>query len=151
MSSETEIEEQLLQIEPSRREIISRAIAVLGASTAGISLAASIGRAGTIQDTPPTSEGFFLIAPTKGDKGEDRIFFLKSSWLQYFEVTDQFGGSTRDTILKRSRKADYQKWYVLYGDDLESNNLHLVSQPSVEVPPPPSGGTYLAMSISPSV
>jgi hypothetical protein len=48
----------------------------------------------TLQDSAPQVDGFFFVIPGKDRGGSDdvngdRVFFISSSWLPYFELTDQ--------------------------------------------------------------
>src|SRR5690348_12216285 len=61
----------------------------------------------------PTTEGVFLIC-----EKEHRIFFIRSVYLPYFEVTDLY--PTEDNlhdIVTYCRNHSKDKWRVLYSDD----------------------------------
>jgi hypothetical protein len=73
----------------SRRRVIVIAGSAIAASILPRQLAAAYP---TISDEPPPDEGFFFILPGKNAGGDDlqgdRVFFISSSWLPLFEVTD---------------------------------------------------------------
>jgi hypothetical protein len=72
-----------------------RVIVIAGSAVAASILPRQSARADypMLSDTPPPDEGFFFILPGKKgaadeDREGDRIFFISSSWLPLFEVTD---------------------------------------------------------------
>lgn len=56
-----------------------------------------------LSDTPPIDEGFFFVIPGKkggsDDPEGDRVFFISSSWLPLFEVTDLLAKSSVSALV----------------------------------------------------
>jgi hypothetical protein len=118
------------------------------------------------------TEGFFLIAKQHGSGGNDkeRLFFLKSEWLSYFEITDEYYNTGLSQVTDYIRKVckvcagvdgrqDNGVFEMLYADDIlnvtdPNTNVTTGVVPNtlstvVDLPPPPAGTTYLAQMISP--
>jgi hypothetical protein len=108
---------------------------------------------GQLKDIAPPKDGFFLILDSKNGDSDPRIFFLSSSWLPYFEVTDLMidknDSAKYPKFIKRARARRSVTAIALYVEDLGNENL-LVNPDAVNVPDP-GGKTYLAMSISPAL
>lgn len=86
----------------SRRKIVTAAGTALLVSVLPRQIA--LAAYPTLTDIVPPVEGFFLIAPgkqgngTSSDEAGDRIFFISSSWLPYFEVTDALSQPKSATV-----------------------------------------------------
>lgn len=137
---------------PTRRELLT---AAAGAAAAlGIPTAASAARptpAPIDPSQPPVTEGFFFVIPAPPGKSNSvetsRIFFLKSSWLPYFELTDLISVDlTKKKKVYDLLQGSHVKWGVMYSDNIPAaalqkiDNSEAFAQPAV---------TYLAMSIAP--
>jgi hypothetical protein len=85
----------------SRRQVFATAGAALIASTLPRKAAAY---PANLQDSPPPiDEGFFFVVPGKNKSGgpdleADRVFFISSSWLPLFEITDLIAQERTVTI-----------------------------------------------------
>jgi hypothetical protein len=95
----------------------------------------------------PDTEGLFLIS-----ESQHRIFFIRSSYLPFFEVTDIYDNTgdlnhviTSGRALSNSKGND--KWDVLYSDEVPTE----VVNNRQDLDPPSTGKTYIAMSLSPSI
>ena len=77
-----------------RRRILSISASVLAAGVVSPKLVFGAPYPNPLPDSAPQVDGFFFIIPGKdkadaADVNADRVFFISSSWLPYFELTDQ--------------------------------------------------------------
>jgi hypothetical protein len=110
-----------------------------------VALASSVGGAFLTVDAKaalPTTEGVFLIAPDA-----KRIFFIRSAYLPYFEVTDRYSSTELDNVVSVYKNhGKKEKWSVLYSDDYAGD-----TQPENGDNLSPPANTYIAMSLSPPI
>ena len=132
----------------SRRAVVGAALAALAA------VSPASARAGK-NPKKLLADGFFI---SYKDPNASRLFFLKSEWLSYFDVTDLYTQTDLDNVVgKVQNKARNdnrsQRWSVLYTDVLDSNKDVVEASLAVATtfPAPPPNSTYLAMSISPGI
>ncbi|NGO55778.1 hypothetical protein [Allomesorhizobium camelthorni] len=130
---------------PERSQLpLSRRDVMLG-SAAFLSASGPISAA----QANPNAEGYFLTV------GDDRIFFIRSEWLVYFEVTALVADQTKlhRIVRKISRHSKKKQSSALYIDDVPgdaSERLRVIDpqlgslMPTI---PPTSGHTYLAMMV----
>ncbi len=141
-------EVELCGIGVSRRSVVAAALASLGV-TSGVSEARAFFANPSSKDAP--AEGFFIVWK---EGSQSRVFFLRSTWLSYFEITDlSVNSSDLGKVVNKIEnpsKAGAKKhaWSVLYADDLLSSDL-LTLNNVTDFGPPPFGSTYLAMNIAP--
>lgn len=157
---------------PTRRELVTAVAAAVSAAAtwneaSATSPAVAVAPDGgtLVGDVRPVTEGFFVVISGK-DQFEDRVFFLNSSWLPFFEITDLYfdpdphsNPHTRKNALvqKIKNKVDdlespgggskKRKWHVLYSDDIPGSLVATNPGTVNYLKPPPDGKTYLAMSI----
>jgi hypothetical protein len=137
---------------PSRRELLAAATAVVATAVASAPAVAT--------DAVPLTEGFFFVVNSKDDITA-RLFFLKSSWLPFFELTDQFyDPAAGDPYAKKkkllqsfrskSRTTGTSRWDVLYSEEIDPKYILPSASGAIDVLDP-AGQTYLACSISPDL
>jgi hypothetical protein len=123
----------------TRRDVIKKLMVVIAGSTASLSLASGGVRAAV---AVPETEGIFLFA-----EDEDRLFFIRSVWLPYFEVTDKV--SNLPDVMNWRGHGKSKKWSVLYSDDIIDTKPTVIQPESgEELPPPSANSTYIAMSLT---
>jgi hypothetical protein len=143
---------------PSRRELLAAAGAVATASVAPTPVRATT-YPSRPSDVPPTVEGFFFVVYGT-DADADRIFFLKSSWLPFFELTDLYYNSAysqkqkgkNDMVYKIKHHGKKKQWDVLYTEDINPQFILANASASDVIDVlDPLGRTYLACSLSPNL
>jgi len=126
----------------SRREIVSAASAALVAATVGLGAAPAEASSGG------STEGFFL---TLGD----RVFFIQSNWLRYFEVTELYRQNghpdAADKFMKygAAKKVPSAAYYADLADPTETSETLPTTLTFTPLLPPDDTHTYLAMMVSP--
>jgi hypothetical protein len=133
------------RLEPgTRREVLKVLIAALAGSAVNAGLAFEDANAAV-----PNTEGMFFFA-----EKSDRVFFISSAWLAYFEVTDFYSETDLQKVIKwrNSNFNGKEKWRVLYTEELNDFNSNVVTawkDPPEQLNAPSK--TYIAMSLSPSI
>jgi hypothetical protein len=131
-------------ISGSRRDIV-KALFIGSLSSAAAGPLASLAQANPSSGGIPTTEGLFLVS-----ENEHRLFFIRSSYLPFFEVTDLYDEATLKDIIPKARShGTKDKWRVLYSDDDDVPTVDVANRQNL-LPPDP-GKTYIAMSLSPTI
>jgi hypothetical protein len=110
----------------------------------GLGPLAGAAAANPVAGNIPTTEGLFLVS-----EKEHRIFFIRSAYLPFFEVTDLYDAAALKNIVPKARGKWKDKWAVLYSDDPDIPTE--VVNNSQDLLPPAPGKTYIAMSLSPTI
>ncbi|UVF18823.1 hypothetical protein HPT29_020425 [Microvirga terrae] len=144
----------------SRRDVLAAATALLAAAATGSSAEAATG-----------AEGYFLVFEKSGgsynpNDPEARVFFIPSSWLEMFEVTDFYktnypttGPNSWLKVLEKISKppspgggapGKKHKFHALYADTTEpAMDIPFPNRTVIPATPPGAGQTYLAAMLAP--
>lgn len=144
---------------------VSRRNVMLGAAATAAGLAAegisSTAAAATCpQGNPVYTEGFFFVIDDAGGKDDDRIFFIPSEYLEYFEVTGYYRSvgandsqwkpeNIAQKIRKTAGKKNRYKFSAFYADQQGCPVPGAAA--FVQLSIPSQAQTYLAQMIGPSV